>query len=555
MSTRINSVFFYDFTQPVGQCYCLRNFTALEMTYSKANITSSATSTQVLTEQYLLGRDRSAQIRTYIIEILADLKEIPQLLAENSPRYIAICYADNSWKFFEYSPSFWQVFDCISSPSNFTSNNGAFPTKKSVKKKCSPLKAIGAFVIIVAIVIAMWTFGIFPFISPIERIKDSVVLVEVYDNDENLMGTGSGFCAYQNNWIVTNFHVIEGARWIKIVTDEGNVIDVNQIPIFCKKDDLAILEIDGELKPLTLGNGNNVAVKDHVTAIGSPMGERNTVSEGIVSNVDEDNVIRISVPISHGSSGGVLLDNRYHVVGITSAGYDNAQNLNFAINVNLLDKMYGKYQEQSYDIIDLSNYHTYASHITSYNTNTPLEMMIKSDKGYYYYSSADYLYYFYLASDPYVIFDSQMTKKSYITSSFCDRYKEFNDVEKQLAADMYTYLLQYESKTEDDPRRSTLHGNIPEWTIEEFIMELDIMCTYELAIMTVDLEYLLSNGYFLDYLQDSSLDFDSQILLYKLFNISDKRYDKDIIKYFEDYPGITQEQKYELLEYLCIVAA
>ena len=178
------------------------------------------------------------------------------------------------------------------------------------------------------------------FTSKIEGVKNSVVMLEVYDSRNKLIATGSGFCAYKENYIVTNFHVIEGAYSVKVITDDKNYIDAEGVLFFSKEEDLAVITMDGKLTPLKIGNADNLKVKSKVTAIGSPMGELNTVSEGIISNIDEKDLIRISVPISHGSSGGVLLNGRNEVIGITSAGYDDAQNLNFAINVNGLNKLY-----------------------------------------------------------------------------------------------------------------------------------------------------------------------------------------------------------------------
>lgn len=193
--------------------------------------------------------------------------------------------------------------------------------------------------------------------SNIENVKNSVVMLEVYNSRNELISTGSGFCAYKENYIVTNFHVIDGAYSVKVITDDKKEIDSSGVLFFSEEEDLSVITIDGELKPLKIGKSNNLKVQSKVTAIGSPMGELNTVSEGIISNIDEQNIIRISVPISHGSSGGVLLNSRNEVIGITSAGYDEAQNLNFAINVNVLNKLYEKKKHNKpIDFTEINNY-------------------------------------------------------------------------------------------------------------------------------------------------------------------------------------------------------
>ena len=245
--------------------------------------------------------------------------------------------------------------------------------KFDIKSVINNKKTIIIFVVILLVFILSFTLSKM-FIPSIETVKDSVVLVNVYDEDEEIVATGSGFSAYKENWIVTNFHVIEGASSITVLTDNKKEIDVTDIIVFNKKDDLAIIAIDGKLNNLTLGDGNNLKVKSKVTAIGSPKGEQNTVSEGIISNSDETDIIRITAPISHGSSGGVLLNSKNQVIGITSAGYDDAQNLNFAINVNVLKKMHSAYTEEKYFVIDNSNYKSCAPNIINFNTTNKLEI-------------------------------------------------------------------------------------------------------------------------------------------------------------------------------------
>lgn len=222
---------------------------------------------------------------------------------------------------------------------------------KNINKKFFTISSI--FLIIIILFICILSF----FYSDIEKVKNSVVMLEVYNSRNELMATGSGFCAYKKNHIVTNFHVIEDAYSVKVVTDDKKKIESSGVLFFDREADLAVITIDGELKPLKIGNSSDLKVKSKVTAIGSPMGELNTISEGIISNIEEKDFIRISVLISHGSSGGVLLDNRNEVIGITSAGYDEAQNLNFAIPVNVLNKLYKENKDnKSKKFTELYNY-------------------------------------------------------------------------------------------------------------------------------------------------------------------------------------------------------
>lgn len=134
--------------------------------------------------------------------------------------------------------------------------------------------------------------------TDIETIKDSVVMIKVYDDKNNEISTGSAFCAYRSNYIITNYHVIEGACKIKVFDDYGNQYVIDTIKIFNKDNDLAILQGNFELKPLKIGNTNNLKAGENITTIGSPKGQLNTVSKGIISNADSDYEIRITTPIS-----------------------------------------------------------------------------------------------------------------------------------------------------------------------------------------------------------------------------------------------------------------
>lgn len=385
----------------------------------------------------------------------------------------------------------------------------------------------------------------------IENIKDSVVKIEVYDENGELVSNGSGFAAYEKNWIITNFHVIEGAKSIIILSDENKEYKVNEIIIFNKEEDLAILSTDGNLKPLKLGNGNNIKIKDKVTAIGSPMGEQNTISEGIISNADSKDEIRITAPISHGSSGGVLLNNKNKVIGITNAGYDEAQNLNFAINVNVLKKLYKAYKDEEYNEINSDNYESCIPNIVNHNTQNELSIRNKctfSSHNNYTTSNLDT---FFLATNEYEIFKSAMYKIG--ISGFNNNYKKFTENKKKEAANNFTYLLKYENCLTGETSKNTceLSKNIASWSKEQFILELDLLTRYELAILMVEIDnYLYSSDALINYLNQTNLGYEEKIILNKLFNQNDNRYNSEIINYFDNSNRINYNQEVELLQYL-----
>ena len=208
------------------------------------------------------------------------------------------------------------------------------------KLKSKKIIIIGA-IIFVLLILGLGIFLVLNLTPDIESVKDSVVMIETFDEEGTKIGTGSGFCAYKDNYIVTNFHVIQGAKKIKIIDDNKKEYNINKIEIIKSGDDLALLSGNFSFKPIKIAN-SKLKAGDSVTAIGSPKGQLNTVSTGVVSNADDDYEIRITAPISPGSSGGVLLNNKNQVIGITYAAYNSieAQNINYAINVSYLEEMY-----------------------------------------------------------------------------------------------------------------------------------------------------------------------------------------------------------------------
>ncbi|WP_274649264.1 stalk domain-containing protein [Paenibacillus humicola] len=138
--------------------------------------------------------------------------------------------------------------------------------------------------------------------------------------------------------ILTNFHVVQDAASATVTLEDGTTADVKGIVGYDKDSDLAVLQTKKPLgvDPVKIGESELVGKGDHVVAIGSPLGIQNTVSEGIVSNIQSDGgaqTFQISVPIDHGSSGGGLFNDDGELIGLTSSGVDDTHaDLNFAVS-------------------------------------------------------------------------------------------------------------------------------------------------------------------------------------------------------------------------------
>lgn len=165
------------------------------------------------------------------------------------------------------------------------------------------------------------------------------VEVSVTTNKGNALG--SGFFIGDDR-LVTNYHVIEGATKIVVKTNDNEEYKIERILGFNASLDIAVLEIRKEHKYLKLCQ--NVAGGEEVFALGSPFGLTGTMSKGMVSTasrvIDGVDYIQTDASISNGNSGGPLINSYGEVVGINTMYMENGQNLNFAINIKELQKIY-----------------------------------------------------------------------------------------------------------------------------------------------------------------------------------------------------------------------
>ena len=96
-----------------------------------------------------------------------------------------------------------------------------------------------------------------------------------------------------------------------------------------------MIRVERPCRPIVLAPPDPVVRGQQIVAIGSPLGLFNTISDGIVSGfrrIDQVSMIQFTAPISRGSSGGALLDLYGRLVGIITAGFDDGQNLNLAVD-------------------------------------------------------------------------------------------------------------------------------------------------------------------------------------------------------------------------------
>jgi serine protease Do len=138
---------------------------------------------------------------------------------------------------------------------------------------------------------------------------------------------GSGFIISADGTIVTNNHVVKGARTLNVTLDDGTVLPAKVIGTDSRTD-IAILKVDAghSLPFIQLGNSRDVKPGEWVVAMGNPFGLSSTVTAGIVSAVSRDigagpydQFIQVDAPINQGNSGGPLFTQDGKVIGMNTA--------------------------------------------------------------------------------------------------------------------------------------------------------------------------------------------------------------------------------------------
>lgn len=170
--------------------------------------------------------------------------------------------------------------------------------------------------------------------------------------------SGSGFILTQDGFIVTNYHVVEGASQITVALADGTEHNASYIG-GDQSNDIALLKIElSGLQPVTIGRSSELIVGDQVAAIGDPLGElSSTLTVGFVSAKDRlvsaegtrINMIQTDAAINSGNSGGPLFNMKGQVIGITTAKYSGTstsgatiEGIGFAIPI---DDVYGMLED------------------------------------------------------------------------------------------------------------------------------------------------------------------------------------------------------------------
>lgn len=178
--------------------------------------------------------------------------------------------------------------------------------------------------------------------SLFERVNGSVCTIIAIDEAANLIRRGSGFILKNSRLLVTNAHVLAGFDQAEVRCGDQSA-RAERITNYDGEVDLVLAETgDLDVIGLELSTASEIRPGTQVYAFGSPYGLEGTITPGLTSAYREirgHTYIQISTPISPGSSGGPVTDDRGAVIGVTVAALELAQNINFAIPASAVTEL------------------------------------------------------------------------------------------------------------------------------------------------------------------------------------------------------------------------
>jgi len=181
--------------------------------------------------------------------------------------------------------------------------------------------------------------------SVADSVGPAVLRVETRASNGRVGGVGSGVVIAPDGLVLTNCHVVEGAKEVRLLDAEGRVMEARRLGEDSDTD-LALLRAGAarDLPHASLGDSKTLKRGQLVVAIGNPLGFESTVTAGVISALGRslrarngrliEDVIQTDAALNPGNSGGPLLSSRGHVIGINTAVIMGAQGICFAVASN-----------------------------------------------------------------------------------------------------------------------------------------------------------------------------------------------------------------------------
>jgi serine protease Do len=189
-------------------------------------------------------------------------------------------------------------------------------------------------------------------IDTVREVQSQDGLTRAFQPRYQALGEGSGVIVDKEGYIITNYHVIEGAREASVKLSDGRVISDVALVGADRATDIAVLKINATgLTAAPWGDSDALQVGDPVLAIGNPFGLARTVTAGIISAKERRNVVdttyqdflQTDAAVNPGNSGGPLVNMKGEVVGINTAIYGRSyQGISFAIPSRLAQDVYNQ---------------------------------------------------------------------------------------------------------------------------------------------------------------------------------------------------------------------
>jgi S1-C subfamily serine protease len=175
-----------------------------------------------------------------------------------------------------------------------------------------------------------------------KKIAPAVVTITTYDSDKKELKQGTGFFISIEGFLITNYHVLDGATTASVKTHSGYEFPIVSVLAENKADDLIMVKAkipQPLIKPVEISK-TLPEVTEEIFVIGSPIGLEHTVSNGIVSSIRDISegkcVVQITAPISPGSSGSPVINAKGQVFGVATGSKADGQNLNFAMPIQYI---------------------------------------------------------------------------------------------------------------------------------------------------------------------------------------------------------------------------
>jgi serine protease Do len=203
--------------------------------------------------------------------------------------------------------------------------------------------------------------------DPLDRLYDrlapaTVLLSVTYETTHPLsnpstIGVGAGVIVDETGTLLTNAHVVDGADSVMATLYNGERVSAKLLALD-PTDDVAILQLPPATQKyptVKLGDSDHLRIGQKTVVVGSPFGLGFTLTNGIISGLGSSagsrglapaRVIQTTAPINPGNSGGPLVDSRGRVIGLTTAVLMGAQNIGFAIPINIAKQVLAEFRNE-----------------------------------------------------------------------------------------------------------------------------------------------------------------------------------------------------------------